>query len=342
VSSESLSQNEIDLLFSGGGTDQAEPVPVRDPSQDLQVYDFRRPARISKDRKRSLHAMYGLLAKSIESWITGRVRDQIEIELQSVEQLTFGEFVLALPSPCASYIIDVPGGGQQGVIDFGHEFAYFIVDRLLGGAGQHMVPPRTLTPIERMVVRIVADRVASQLSDVWKDYVRLDLDVSGFESIPEMLQVANREDPVLVANLGVSMGDMSSLLLLCLPFATLEKFFTGTSSRRPAKTAGSAEERAQDRGTIETTVRDARVSVGARLPAFKLPLRALAAIEEGGILNTGLPTTSELELFIAGQRRFVGSPGRVGMNLAVRVHDTVKPEPEDLIEAGRESWMEEA
>src|SRR5690606_28759220 len=88
---------------------------------EVEVYDFRRPARISKDRMRPLQAMYEVLAKSLESWTAGRMRDHVAVELQSMEQITFGEFQHALPSPCASYIVDLAGTGRQGVIDFGHE-----------------------------------------------------------------------------------------------------------------------------------------------------------------------------------------------------------------------------
>ena len=334
MTSESLSQNEIDLLF-GSGDSEAHRSHTTDPSQDVQVYDFKRPARISKDRKRSLMAMYGLLAKSIESWLTGRVRDQIELELQSVEQLTFGEFVLALPSPSSSYIIDVGDGVTQGVIDIGQEFGYFAVDRFLGGTGVHAIPERPLTPLERLIVRIVADRVTFQLGEVWKDYVKLDLEISGFESIPEMLQIANREDPVLVANIGVTMGDLTSLLLLCLPFTTLEKFFTGTSTRRMSLATGNEGERQQDRARIEDSLRTARITVGARFPTFQVSLSDLAALEPGTILTTGLPSTTELELHVAGQRRFFGAPGRVDQKLAVRILEAVDPEPEDLMQPGR-------
>lgn len=337
MTSESLSQNEIDLLFSTGVTPAETQPTFRDPGQDVQVYDFRRPHRISKDRKRSLMAMYGLLSKSVESWLTGRVRDQIDLELQSVEQLSFGEFMLALPSPCASYIVDVTTTGHQGVIDFGHEFAYFIVDRLLGGAGRHVAPARPLTPLERMVVRIVAERVAFQISEVWKDHVRIDLETSGFESIPEMLQVANREDPVLVANIGVTIGDMSSLLLLCLPFASLEKFFTGGTSRRAQQAQGSPEERRADRSTLEGTLVSSRVTVSARLPEFTVPMNELAALEPGMVLQTGLAPDALLDVFVAGQRRFSASAGRVGRSMAARIHDPVNPEPTDLIDARRES-----
>ncbi|RMH20098.1 MAG: hypothetical protein D6701_04165, partial [Gemmatimonadetes bacterium] len=287
---------------------------ARDPRQDVQVYDFRRPARISKDRKRSLTAIYGLLAKSLESWIAGRVRDQIGLDLQSVEQLTFGEFMLALPSPCASYIMSVngPAGPHQAVMDFGHEFAYFLVDRLLGGSGRIVSPDRGLTPMERMVVRLVADRIALQLSEAWEDYAKLDVKVTGFESIPEMLQVANREDTVLVANIRVTMDNTSSLLLLCLPFGILERFFTSQSDRRVQVAQGNPEERAVDQRAIERTLRTSKVTVGARLPPFMLNMRTLAAIEPGAILATGLPPESDLEIYVAGQKRFTATPGRVG------------------------------
>jgi flagellar motor switch protein FliM len=151
------------------------------------------------------------------------------------------------------------------------------------------------------------------------------------------LQVANREDPVLVANLGVTMGDVSSLLLLCLPFASLEKFFTGTTARRPEATQGSDEERTRNRSTIEDTVRTSKIPVGVRLPEFRVGLDRLADLTPGTILPTGLPTTTGLDLFVAGQRRFVGSAGRLGRNLAIRVQDAVEPEPQNLIEAGRQT-----
>jgi flagellar motor switch protein FliM len=325
MSSDSLSQDEIDLLFqTAGETESQAPRERAEPSHDVQVYDFRRPARISKDRKRSLFAIYGLLTKSIEGWLAGRARDTVMMELQSVEQLTFGEFMLALPSPCASYVFEVgEPGGPQGVIDFGHEFAYFLVDRLLGGSAGLTVPDRGLTPLERMVVRIVADRVTSQLSEAWRDYVKMDLAISGFESIPEMLQAANREDPVLVANVRVSMGDTSSLLLLCLPFAVLERFFTGSSNRRVQQAAGTPEEREEDRRRLEHSLREAGAGIQARLPSFRVTMEQLSKLEPGSILPTGLDLDSTLEIHISGQPRFVGMPGRMGRRMAARIIEPV-------------------
>jgi flagellar motor switch protein FliM len=323
MSSESLSQDGIDLLFNGGGA-STDSAPAED-GPEAQYYDFRRPVRISKERKRSLAAMYGVLAKSLEGWITGRIRDQVTVEVESVEQLSFGEFTLALPSPCTSFVLTLGAQGDaQGVLEIGQELAYLLVDRFLGGAGDSIVLDRPLTPIERMVVRLAADRVVSQLDEIWRDYVQLDLAITGFESIPEMLQVAAREDPVLVANLRVNAAGVDSVILLCLPFTALETFFNGGSERRSALIRGTATERRLERQALEGYVRGATVLVQARLPGFTLPVHTLSRLQPGMILHSGLSPDSHLEVLVAGQPRFIGASGRVGRSLAVELKSTIE------------------
>jgi flagellar motor switch protein FliM len=333
---ETTPQEEEDILLSGGGETTQEVPSVEKEGSEVHLYDFRRPARLSKDRKRSLEAIYGLLAKALEGWLRGRVRDPISLDLESVEEVTFGEFQIALPSPCASFIVDdTRGSGHQGVIDFGQELAFFLVDRLLGGTSQPALFERSLTPTERLLVRIVAERVTAQLSDVWKDYVEMELSISGFESIPEMLLVANREDSVLVCTLTVSTGDMSSPLTLCLPVASLEKFFISTGSRRVPVAQGNPEERTVERQNVEGTLRSARIPVQARFKEVSLTLRDLAALKPGHIMKTGLSTDAELFILVAGQKRFVGAPGKLGGHLATLVKSETDAEPDDVIQPGR-------
>src|SRR5690625_2863352 len=113
TSSESLSQQEIDLLFGGGTTSEPAPGKSSDRSDEVQVYDFRRPSLISKDRQRILEGMYGRLSKTLESWLVGRVRSHVEVQLLAVEQFTLGEFVLSLTTPCNAYVFEVSGRSEE-------------------------------------------------------------------------------------------------------------------------------------------------------------------------------------------------------------------------------------
>lgn len=330
MSHDSLSQSQIDALLGRGAGGAAAPVVPVSQGVDTQLYDFRRPHRISTDKMRSLKGLYESLGKSVEGWLLSRVRGDVQVSLQGVEQYSFGEFTLSLPTPCASYTFDIKNtGGQGGVIDFGTDFAFFLVDRLFGGSTDVAVPHRALTPLERMSVRSIADRVLGYLGESWREYVDMDLTLAGFESVPDMLRVANRDDPVLVATYEVRAGANSSLLICCLPFAVLEKFFAGGTERR-STILGSEEERAENARLAERALRTTRIAVAARLPQFRLSLRELLSLQQGSLVATGIPRTAEIDVLIGQQRRFQAAPGRVGPALAVRLTDDVMPAPESV------------
>ncbi len=328
MSNQALSQDEIDALFTGGGSAAGDGPPRGSRAPEVRLYDFRRPSRVSKDRQRTLEAMYGLLAKSLEGWLAGRVRAQVEVDLASVEQLTFGEFVLALPSPCTSFVFHIgKPGGAQAVLDMGRDFAFYAVERFLGSAAERMhVPERALTVLERRVIRIVGERVASLVQEIWGEHVDLGLTLARFESLPDMLQAANREDPVLMANLTVRFRGQESPILICLPFTVLDGFFA-TSAGTRVRTMGMTPAAARgDREGLEWALRRASVPVSVRLPRFELTLREVADLRPGGTLLTGLGRDTPVDVLIGATRRFTGLIGTMEGGLAVQIEEHVMEE----------------
>src|SRR5579862_3268006 len=118
MASGQLSQDQIDQLLGGRATASPAVGTSTVTEARIEPYDFHRPRHVSKDRLRTLEAMYERLVKALEAWLMGRVRRQVELRLQSIEQFSFGEFKLSLPTPCASFGFDVRNvPGQKGVID---------------------------------------------------------------------------------------------------------------------------------------------------------------------------------------------------------------------------------
>jgi len=333
AASKQLSQTDIDNMMRGGvqPTDRSS-APVRS-SPDVQIYDFQRPHRVSRERLRTLEAMYGRLVKSFEGWLIGRVRGVVDLRLQSVEQISFGEYVLSLPASCNSFLLDIKDRagddavGEQAVIDIGRELAYFLVDRLFGGGSDATILDRALTPIERLAIRVVAERVMALVQEIWEDHVELELGLSGFESIPEILQAAPREAPVLVTSINATFGGTSSLVSICLPLSVLEKFFA-MSSR--ATTQSPRRELVGQRAITEGALRATHIDVAARLPDFRLSMRDIAGLKAGSMLSTGIPVDSNVNLLVGGQPRFKTAPGRVGRKLAVRVLEPLNGAPLSL------------
>ena len=286
------------------------------------LYDFRRPQHVSRDRQHTLEAMYERLVRSLEQWLVGRLRGQVELGLSRVDVISFGEFVQQLSLPCASFGFEIENsGGQQGVIDVGHDFAYTLVDRFFGGAGVATSMERVLSPIERLTVRIVVERILALLAEAWREHVPIELALKSFESMPEMVRIAAREDPMLVAKIAVAAGPRMSTIQVCVPTAVLDRFLSSREQPRVAQARGSAEEQRVTREQAERALRATLVDVSARLPEFQIPMRQLMQLTVGSVLSTGIATTAPLHVSLGDRTRFLGAPGRVGSRLAVRLTD---------------------
>jgi flagellar motor switch protein FliM len=326
----SQAQREIDQLIQGGLLRGASGMSEgrKSGSNEVRTYDFKRPNRVSSDRQRTMEAMYGQLVKSFEGWLGGRVREVVSLHLQSVSQISFGEYALSLPGSCNAFICNIGDAsgeqpiGEQAVIDFGRDLAFFLVDRLFGGGAQQSVPDRALTPIERLAVRTVGERLMQLVSEIWRDHVKLDLTLAGFESIPEIIKAAPRESPVLVANIEAGFARTASIISICLPLSVLEAFFvTGTKGTATHLRPDNHPQRA----LAEATLRGTQVTVSARLPDFHLTMKDIAGVKVGSTLSTGIPVDAPIRMLIGGRPRFDTAPGRVGKRLAVRVLDRIGP-----------------
>lgn len=316
---DTFSQKDIDSLLKG-----AAPAA---PEQTVEVipYNFLRPPRIAKDRQALLNGIYQRLAVSLQAVFSSRLRSSVDVVLSSVEQATFAEFIFSLASPCAAYVHDLGDKvGGQGVIDMGSDLSYYLIDRLFGGPGEAPDLKRPLTQLERTVVRGVADKVWGLAAEAWADHLTFAPSYVGFESSPDALQIANREDNVLVANIEVKSGGFAGLITMCVPLLSLETFLQEKPTRHFHNVKSSPAEREQTRRMIEGLLRISQLELKARFPLFQLKARDVGKLEVGQVIHTGHPYDVPVELYVRGQRRFVGTLGQsrkyVGLRITQQLH----------------------
>lgn len=303
------------------------PAPVRAP----ETYDFTKPRRLTRERMRTMGAIHERVVRGFEGWLYTRVRGTIEMEFPQVDVLSFGDFAATLPTPCASYTFEILGtGGQQGVLEVGAGFASLLVDRFFGGGGDPVKMERSLTPIERLAVRLVVERLLGLLAESWHDYVPMEFALRGFESMPVMVRGMAKEEATLVSILAVVVDGHASEVRICIPLGVFGDFFSTRELRRATDMRGTDEERTVARTVVESSLRAAPVDVTARLPLFQAPIRELLALGVGSVLSTGLAITELLEVHVGDQNRFHALPGRIGPRLAVRLIDAP---PSSLVHA---------
>ena len=317
-----LSQKDVDSLLKGGA---AAAKPKKQKKIDVIPYNFRRPPRVSKDKQATLEAIYGRFAMALQTMLASHTRTPTDVVVSSVEQATFAEFTFSLADPCAAFVFNLSEDSlDSGVIDFGTEFAYYLVDRLFGGPGESSDITRATTPLERLVLKGIVVKVLGLLGETWEEHLILKPSEIIFESTPEAMQVVEREDNVLVANLEVRSGSFGGWLSVCLPLSALENFLQAKSSRATRRTRQART--AAEEQLIEQGVRSARLPVAARFPVFRLSMKDISNIQPGVVIHTGNGIDEAAELHISGQPRYRGSVGRVRQRISVQITQAVGDE----------------
>ncbi len=330
ITADSLTQREIDAILQ-----KTTPVPLAPAlSDDVLPYNFSRPPRVSKDRRASLESIYTRFALSLQALLASMLRTPLDVVVGSIEQAMFSEYILSLGTPCSSFVFDLGDRlGSQGAIDLSTDFAFYLLDRLFGGAGEPQTIQRPLTLLEQAVARNVTERTLGLLRDAWQESVTLAPRVASFESNPEMLQITSREDNVLVTNLEIRSATFNGFIALCLPMSALESFLQEKGAGR-AHAQHSDVEVAANRAVAEASLQHAHVDLAARFPTMWLTARQLSELVPGNVLHTGCAADESVEIYVNERLRYLGAMGQVRRQLGLRVTDRIqKPVAERQVQS---------
>jgi len=183
-----------------------------------------------------------------------------------------------------------------------------------------------MTQLEQTVIRGIADRTLQLFEHAWRDDHKFEVQAASFESTPETLSVASRDEPVLVATFEVRSGRFAGAISICMPLHALESYL----QERPTQSARTGvvpdTERAANRKILEGTLRGANMVVRARFPLFKLRAGDIANLRAGQVIHTGHHLEVPIELMISGKRRFLGVMGQMHRNIGVRVTAVAGPQ----------------
>lgn len=290
---------------------------------DVVAYDFRRPSRISPDRQRNLEASHEQMAQALQRWISGRLRLPFEVHLESVGQETYADFVDSLADPGSTFLYEVESRRElQIAVHLEPPIAFLLVERLLGGSTVGPPLERPMTGLEAVIMRVVTDRVVKEVRDVWSEHLDLDFSFVRSETARELIEMAGRDDDVLLTQFRAEVGEVKSIIQFALPFGVLESF-VNVEVGRGRQPERSGPERAEEVGRIERTVRSAAVEVSARLGHCRMSIEDLSRLEAGDMLPMELLVEEPVEVLVSGTPRFVGRQGRLGPHLGIEIIEAI-------------------
>jgi flagellar motor switch protein FliM len=301
-----LSQEEIDVLVTastGGTNDETRATSTNDT---VASYNFRRPDRVSKEQLRSLHFLHDRFAKNLGTSLSAFLRAMTNVSMLSVEQFTYGEFLMSVPDPTAFYSIAMPPLDGLGALEVNPTIAFAMVDRMLGGTGDSPAPNRALTEIEQNVMDSVVKLVLEHLTETWRAITDVRFRIQGRETRPQMLQVTGLNEGIILLAFDITVSDVRGMLSISIPAAAIEtmeeKVAEGWNrTRRQASAAESA--------WLQVNLGRVPLPVKTQLET-RMTARELLTLRPGDVVALPQSVTAPVEIHIGGVPRFTGRLAR--------------------------------
>ena len=261
--------------------------------EKVQPYNYKRPDRISKNQLRSLHFIHDRFARNISSAISAFLRKVVEINLDSIEQITYAEFLSADPT-CYSAVSLKPLEGSAA-LEIAPESIFSILDRLLGGPGKPGDIKRPMTEIEQNVVGRILKLIVDNLREAWRQIYAIEFAITATEAHPHMIQVVSPNEMVVVFSFQMRTRDCTGKINLAFPTLVLEPIihiFDKEWTGRKKATAGS---------TLARNVNKVPVNVSIETAETLYPMRSILSLQEGDTLVLGQRNDLPVVLRIGGK-----------------------------------------
>ncbi len=327
--SEVLDQDEVNALLEaveGGEIEFDLAEEEVQATEEVYLYDFKRPERVSKDQLRAIETLHEVFARNFSASLSAYMRTIVELKLVSVEQLTYSEFILSLPNPTCFNLLNAPPLEGELVMELNHSIVFPIIDRLLGGGqdASTVVVDRPLTDIEWSIIGGILGRALEQLSEIWTPIQEgIAFRVASHETNPQLMQIVAPNEPVVLICFELTMGESSGMVNICIPFMVIEPNINDFSQQAWFAYVRATHE--DDRVRLAATLSGAPVEVVCLLADTSIKLQDLLELEVGDVLQTTQSADAPATLLIENRSKFIGRAGVMNKHMAFRIQRPVAP-----------------
>lgn len=297
--SRQLSQQEIDAVFQKNKKGEAEG-----QVEKREAFDFRRPDRIAKSQLRAIHLLHEAFARNLASSLSAYLRSYMTVNLISVEQLSYGEFLEGLASPSCIVSLSLKPYDGNALIEINPSLVFPILEIILGGKGRSSeTKRREITEIEQHLLDTLFRIILNDLKEAWKSVAIINFKIESIATEPQMVQILSPTEAVVAIAIEIRIGDSSGTLNVAIPAINIkmigQKFEQQWMLRKTDPTEA-------EQGRMLTLLNTAVTRMDVRLEGPHLKVRDLLDIQVGDCLKFDYLIEKKLQCLMNGKLKFQG------------------------------------
>ena len=308
-----LNQDEIDSLL-GYGTSTNE-----DTSQKSGVQAILESNMVSYERLPMLEIVFDRLIRLMATSLRNFTQDNVEVSLDSIESMRFGEYIDSLTLPTLLSVFKAEEWDNYCLMSLDSSLIYSMVDVLLGGrrgTAAMRIEGRPYTTIELNIVKEIIQLILSDLSTAFDPITSINFTYDRTETNPRFATIARLSNAVIIAHLHIDMEDRGGKLDLMLPYATLEpvkdlllQMFMGERYGRDT---------IWENHLVEE-LWDAEIELNATIKEMYIDLGEIAHWKKGTFINLEMSKNADITLYCGDVPLLTGTMGRKSNKIAIRI-----------------------
>ena len=308
-----LNQDEIDSLL--GLSD------VGESGDGTGLHTILNSGLVSSERLPMLEVVFDRLVRMLSTSLRNFTSDNVDVSLDSIDSLRFGDYLNALPLPAMLGVFKAEEWDNFGLLTVDSSLIYSIVDVLLGGrrgTSTMRVEGRPFTTIERNLVERMVHVILADLSSAFGPLSPVTFRFERLETNPKFATISRPSNAAILAKLRIDMEDRGGRLELLIPYATLEpvrelllQMFMGEKFGRDSIWETHLAEELWKTDIDLTAILDEQV----------MSLGEVFDLKVGSQLPLNVDSSSIIEIRCGDVALFSGKMGRRGDSVAIRITD---------------------
>jgi len=294
----------------------------------VKNHDFRKPNKFAKDHLRTLEIIHENYARLITNFLSGYLRALVQVEVISVEELSYYEFNNSISNPAVLGIVDFTPLSGTVLVELAPNIVFALIDRILGGKGSSTQKIREYTEIELAIIERILTQLLNLMREPWENVTQIKPKLDKIETNAQFAQIISPNEMIALITLSCKIGEIEGMINICIPYPVLENVITKLSTkfwfsmREKAATEESKE-------TLEKKIEGTIVPIRVVLGRAELTVGEVAEIQIGDVVQLDTNVNRDLAVYVGDIYKFNARPGVKKNRVSVKVTGVIREEEEN-------------
>jgi flagellar motor switch protein FliM len=314
-----LSQDEVDALLKGVASGDIDTEEAKERILDgVRQYDFTNQERIIRGRMPGLEMANEAFARVFRSSISNLIMKFIDISIQSVEIVKFGDFIKIIPMPSSINLFKMEPLKGYSLLVMEAPLVFAFIEFFFGGNDAKHVKSegRAFTNIEQRVIQKVVNIALKDMESAWNGIEDIHPEYVGSEINPQFVTIVTPSEIVIKIEVLIEIEDFAGRMFFCIPYSMIEpvkeKLYSGIHGDK-------LETDLRWTDIMKECLKNTEVGISVDIGRFGITFKDIMNFEVGDVLNLGKSVTDELVVEIENSPKFKGVPGFSRGNQAVKL-----------------------